>query len=274
VTSPDARFVQWRATLAPGSRVDEVALSWRERNLPPRIEALSVAPQGRDFREGEKSGRSEAVTQTLPNGQKVEYSTLISSARALQELPVWARGLRSLTWRGSDPNGDELRYRVEVRREPDGAWIAIAEDLEVSLLTWDTNTLPDGRHRVRVTAEDREGVPLGEGLSGMATSEAFTIDNTPPRIESLEAVVVPGGVRVTASASDASGRLQRLDLSWDDGAWREVSPEGGITDSARHTVRHTLTTLEPGTHLVSLRAVDAAGNASTSAVQVTVPRKR
>jgi hypothetical protein len=127
---------------------------------------------------------------------------------------------------------------------------------------------------LRVTVDDREGVALGEGLSGQAMSEAFTIDNTPPRIESLEAVVVPGGVRVTATASDATGRLQRLDLSWDDAAWREVSPEGGITDASRHTVRHILTTLEPGTHLVSLRAVDAAGNASTSAVQVTVPRSR
>src|SRR5204862_188463 len=81
----------------------------------PRIEELTVAPQGQGFREGEMSARTETVTQTLAAGQKVEYSATIGGARPVRELPLWARGLRTLSWRGVDPNGDPLRYKVAVR---------------------------------------------------------------------------------------------------------------------------------------------------------------
>src|SRR5207342_2152413 len=98
-----------------------------------------------------------------------------------------ARGMRTLSWRGVDPNGDPLRYRVAVRAEPDGPWIEIAKDLEVSVLTWNTNTLGDGRYRVKVTASDVEGNAVGEALTTETVSEPFGIDNSPPRVTSLDA---------------------------------------------------------------------------------------
>lgn len=276
IVSPSARFLQWRVRLTSAdARVDEVSISRREANLPPRVEDLSVAAQGRDFREGGMSSRTESVTQTLPSGQKVEYSaTIPAGGKALREMPLWARGLRTMQWRGVDPNGDVLRYAVEVRREPEGPWIRIARDLEVSLLTWNTDTFGDGRYRVRVIASDEEGNPIGEGLTGESWSEAFRVDNTAPEVLTLEAVHTKDGVRVTGRARDGQGWLLRLDLSTDDGPWRPVSPTGGIADTGTLEFAVTLPRLEPGAHLVSLRAVDAAGNSATRAVQVTVPVRR
>ncbi len=275
IASPPGRYFQWKVKLGGGeSSVDEVTVSWREPNLPPRVEELSVAAQGQGFREGELGARTEAITQTLPGGQKVEYSATVGGSRPLREMPVWARGLRTLSWRGVDPNGDALRYRVLVRAEPDGDWIEIGKDLEPSLLTWNTNTLPDGRYRVKVEASDREGNAVGEAIVAEAVSEPFHVDNHSPQVTALDASVEGGRVVLSGAASEGEGWLQRLDLSVDDGPWRSLSPEGGFADSPRLTFRVPLPELSPGPHLLSVRAVDAAGNTATRAVRVTAPRAR
>ena len=72
----------------------------------------------------------------------------------------------------------------------------------------------------------------------------------------------------------SSDLLARLDLATDDGDWRTVSPDGGLADQAELSFTVVLTDLEAGTHLISMRAVDEAGNATTRAVQVTVPGAR
>ena len=275
IASPPGRCLQWKVRLGSGdARVDEVTVSYRESNQPPRIDDLQVAPQGQAFREGEMSPRTESITQTLAGGQKVEYSATIGGSRPVREMPIWARGLRTLSWRGVDPNGDPLRYTVAVRADPGGDWIEIGKDLEASVLTWNTNTLGDGRYRVRVTASDVEGNAVGEALTAEAVSEPFSIDNTPPRVTSLEATARGPGVEVTGAAEDGEGWLQRLDLAIDDGAWHSLAPDGGLSDSPRLTYRTVLKDLSPGPHLLSVRAVDAAGNAATRAVRVTVAARK
>jgi hypothetical protein len=275
IASPPGRYLQWKVRLGSAdASVDEVTVSWREPNLAPRIEDLSVAAQGQAFREGEMSPRTESVTQTLPGGQKVEYSATMSGSRPIRELPIWARGLRTLSWRGVDPNGDPLRYRVLVRSEPEGDWIEIGKELEASLLTWNTNTLADGRYRVKVEATDRDGNAVGEALSGEAVSEPFGVDNHAPEVTSLVGIREGERIVISGSASDQEGWLQRLDLSVDDGPWRSLAPEGGFSDAPRLTFRAPVPDLGPGPHLLSVRAVDAAGNSATRAVRVTVPKPR
>ena len=81
-------------------------------------------------------------------------------------------------------------------------------------------------------------------------------------------------MEVTGAAEDGEGWLQRLDLAIDDGAWHSLSPEGGLADSPRLTFRTVLKDLGPGPHLLSVRAVDAAGNAATRAVRVSVAARK
>lgn len=271
VASPAGRYLQWKATLgAAGSRVNEVSIAWREPNLAPRLDEVSVAPQGQDVREGELGMRNESITQALPTGQKVEYSVTRSANKPLRELPLWARGLRTLTWKAGDPNGDALTFRVEVRREDGGEWVEIGKDLEASLFTWNTNTLPDGRYRLRVTASDAGANPIGEEKTGEITSEPFAIDNTPPAIPDLSG----DGASVRGRVADASSPVVRIEVAVDDGDWRAVEPEGGMADARALAFAVTLPGLAAGEHLVSVRAVDMAGNAATRAIHVKVAARR
>jgi hypothetical protein len=271
VASPAARFLQWKVVLGSGTdRVDDVAIAWREQNLAPRLEEITVAPQGQAVREGEMGSRSEAVTQTLSGGQKVEYSVTLPGGKAVREMPVWARGLRTLQWRASDANGDPLRFRVEIRSEEGGDWVEIGKDLEAALFTWNTNTLPDGRYRLRVTASDAPGNPIGEERTGEIVSEPFEIDNTPPVVAELTG----DGARIRGRAQDAASPVSRIDVAVDDGDWRSVVPEGGLGDSRGTGFSFVLPGLKAGEHLVSVRAIDLAGNSATRAIHVKVAAAR
>jgi hypothetical protein len=272
--SPPGRYFQWRATLAGGDpRVESVDIGWREQNLPPRVDELSVAPQGMGFREGELTPRTEPVTQTLPSGTRVEYSFSATNAKGLRALPVVARGLRTLQWKGSDPNGDPLTYKVELQREGATAWTEIAKDLDASSFTWDTNALPDGRYRVRVTASDAAGNGLGEGLTGQATSEPFGIDNTPPTVTRFEARPEPGAVAISGAAEDGQTLITRLEVALDDGDWQLVSPAGGLADQQRVEFSAKIPDVAAGPHSVAVRAVDQAGNTAVRSMPVTVPKR-
>lgn len=276
IPSAPARCLQWRLTLTGGSpRIESVEVAWREQNLAPRVEEVVVAPQGQGFREGDLLPRSESVTQTMPGGQKVEYSISPSTApRVLRDLPMWARGIRTVQWKASDPNGDALLYRAEARAESDGRWIEIGKDLNATAFSWDTNALPDGRYRLRVTASDERVNPVGEERTAEALSEPFTVDNSPPIVSEFEAGGERGGIRIRARAEDGMSPLSRLEISVDDDHWRTVSPEGGLADDRRLSVHALIPGVKPGEHTISLRAVDLAGNTATRAAQVTVPGAR
>src|SRR5439155_17262983 len=113
------------------------------------------------------------------------------------------------------------------------AWIKVVDDLEQSGYVWDTTALPDGRYRVRVTASDAAGNAVGEERTDQATSQPFTIDNTPPVVSALAATARAGSVEVTGTAEDAGSGLARMEVSLDDGEWRAVVPEGGLAGGAR-----------------------------------------
>jgi hypothetical protein len=167
-----------------------------------------------------------------------------------------------------------LRYKVEERAETATDWIKIVDDLEPSAFTWDTNPLPDGRYRLRVTASDAGSNAVGEERIVSQESAPFAIDNTPPRVTALNATGERGAVRIEGEAADESGRLLQLDVAVDEGDWRPLTPDGGLTDTPRATFHARLPDLAPGEHTVSVRAIDLAGNLSSRAARVTVPRER
>ncbi len=274
--APPARYLQWKLVLQDARvRVSAIEAAWRERNLAPRVDDLVVAPQGQGFREGEIAPRMESVTQTLAGGQKVEYTApAATNPKMLRDLPMWAQGLRTLQWRGSDPNGDPLEYRVDVRAAGHDQWIEIGKDLTASSFTWDTRGLPDGRYRVRVTATDRPGNAIGEERTGEAVSEEFVVDNTPPRIERFEARGDRDGVAFSGEAADDANIITRVEVSLDDDEWRVVTPDGGLADAKRVRFHGRWPDVKPGAHTFSVRAVDGGGNPVLSSSHLTIAPAR
>jgi hypothetical protein len=164
-----------------------------------------------------------------------------------------------------------MRYVVHARRDEGDDWFELGKDLEAASFTWDTQALPDGRYRVRVTVSDAIGNPVNEGLTNTLLSEPFTIDNTPPAVTRLDVRGERGGAVIEGRAEDGQSMLTRLEVAVDDGHWRVISPEGGLADERTLSFRTRLDDIPAGERSVAVRAVDLAGNSVVKSVRVTVP---
>lgn len=267
VTSPRARYVQWRARLRSNgtvpARLEDVSLAYLPRNVAPEVLSITVLPVG--------VGLQQAVQiQTDPN---IEASGLDPSifgpVATVPPRRLYQRGARSLQWQAEDRNGDTLEYAIYYRSLNESSFRLLREKLRDNFYTVDSAALADGRYIFRVVASDAPENPGGEALSGERVSEPVDIDNTPPVVRSAGQAQVAGD-RVTArfDVEDATGRLKRADVSIDGGPWRAASPDDGIADSPRETYTLDLQITGAGEHTISLRAFDSSGNVGSARLTI------
>ncbi|HZH30562.1 MAG TPA: hypothetical protein VEY11_07340 [Pyrinomonadaceae bacterium] len=280
VTSPRARFIQWRAVLrAPaagggttaaggagaggGTRIEDVSLAYLPRNVAPEILSITTPPTGVALLPAiqiqvdpnlEASGLDPALIGPVPQ---------VPARRAFQ------RGAVALQWQAEDRNGDTLEYSVYYRAQSEREFHLLREKLRDNFYTVDGAALGDGRYIFKVVATDAPENPVGAALSGERISEPVEIDNTAPTVRAAGDAALNGDrVRVSFNVEDARGRVRRADVSVDGGAWRAVFPEDGIADSPRETFALDLPLAGAGEHTISLRAFDASGNAGSARVLV------
>ncbi|MYF31332.1 MAG: hypothetical protein F4169_21245 [Gammaproteobacteria bacterium] len=188
-----------------------------------------------------------------------------STRQATLGRRVYRRGLRTIQWTASDPNGDELRFDVLYRAEAEEDWRTLRSGVEDLVFTWDTTSAPDGTYLVRIVASDAPSNAPGAALTGLAESTPFDVDNTPPRIDVTP--TMPGAAEATVvfEVSDSHSAVRRVEYSLDTEQWRLLFPQDGIADSR---TEHFSVTVDPDDlDRLVLRATDAMDNASTAAAR-------
>jgi hypothetical protein len=271
VTSPRARFIQWRAVLRAAAasagnvetRMEDVSLAYLPRNVAPEITNITTLPVGVGL-------QTIVQIQTDPN---IESSGLDPSLfGAVAQVPprrLYQRGAHSLQWQAEDRNGDTLEYSVYYRSMNESSFRLLKDKLRDNFFTVDGAALADGRYVFKVVASDAPDNSGGQALTGERTSEPVDIDNTPPVIRSVgEAQVAGDRVRVTFEVEDATGMVKRADTSVDGAAWRAVFPDDGIADSPHERYTLDLPITGAGEHTVSLRAFDMSGNVGSIRISV------
>lgn len=266
VESPAARFLEWRAELTAGSGgvtpvLRAVEVAFLRENLPPVITGVTVSEPSEAYAAGGLP--ADPVTQTLPSGLEVTYS-LRPEAPPPRDLPILTRGLRTAEWEAHDPNDDRLSYDVWVRAEDETEWKLLAEDLERSAHTWDTQSMPDGRYRVKVRADDGPENPPDRAGSDESESAPFVVDNTPPELKGIEASRDGEAIAVGGHATDALSPIIRVEVAVDYGRWQSAFPDDGLFDSLDEAFGLAIPGQEPGEHAVTVRAIDRAGNVATA----------
>src|ERR1041384_4729628 len=112
ISSPRARFIQWRATVrAAGTQswVEDVSVAYLPRNVAPEVLSITALPIG--------VGLQQIVQVTVdPN---VESSGLDPSVFGpVAQVPprrFYQRGARSFQWQAEDRNSDTLEYSIYYR---------------------------------------------------------------------------------------------------------------------------------------------------------------
>jgi hypothetical protein len=270
ITSPKARFIQWRAILrgTTGTRstqpqLEDVSVAYLPRNAAPEVLSINVLPPGVSLQQ----------QLQMPTDPNVEASGLDPAifGMGVQAPPrrIFQRGARSLQWQAEDRNGDTLEYAVYYRSLGETNFRLLKDHIRDTFYTVDAASLADGRYIFKVVASDALDNPTAAAMSGERISEPIDIDNTPPNIRGVVAPMVAGDrVRASFDVEDATGRIKRADVSVDGGAWREIFPDDGIADSQRERFSLDLPITGAGEHTISLRAYDNSNNVGSVSVIV------
>lgn len=173
-----------------------------------------------------------------------------------------------VTWKVDNADSDPLRYRVAFKREGQQQWrdaLKADEVLTKSELEWDTTALPEGKYRVRVEASDEQANPPDQVQKHALESETVLVDNTPPRIDNLTLT----GRRLRAQVVDGTSPIARVEVAVDGKPeWRPLAAADGIFDTPSEAIDSDVAVLvPPGSHIVVVRAYDAAGNAVSRDVE-------
>jgi hypothetical protein len=266
ISSPRARFVQWRATLrsAGGTGqtwMEDVSVAYLPRNVAPEILSISSLPIGVGLQQ-------LAQLQVDPNVESSGLDPAVFGAVAqVQPRRLFQRGARSFQWQAEDRNGDTLEYSIYYRPLNETTFRLLKDKLRDNFYTIDGATLADGRYIIKIIASDAPDNPSGQSLSGERISEPVDIDNTPPVLRVLTSPQTNGsGSRVVFEVDDLTGKIKRGDFSIDGALWTPLFPEDGIADSGHERYSVDLPALGPGEHTVSLRAFDGSGNVGTLSV--------
>jgi hypothetical protein len=265
IDRPRARYIQWMAVLRSGSSgrsplLRDIQVNYLQDNLPPEVASVDVMAPGVVL-----SGSPERSSEPVEGGP---------AARRAQNQPrrSFERGRRSITWKTEDANNDTMRYDVFFKGEDETLWKPLVRGLQDEFHSWDATTMPDGVYRVRVTATDAPSNPAGSELSGVRVSLPFDVDNTPPVVGPIQVSMRGRVADITVSASDSFSAVAEAWYSLDAGDWIPILPVDRIADAPRESYRFQTPELEPGEHVVTVRARDRAGNQGAAKAILTGSR--
>jgi hypothetical protein len=279
VTSPNARYLQWRVVMSgDGTQspvLTSVTTAYLPRNLRPEVASITVHPPGTVFQRPFSTGEMEIAgfedntsdgRQPAQSGSPGGASGLAASAPPLGRR-VYQKGLQTIVWKAEDDNADRLQYDVLYRREGETVWKPLKRGLWDPIFVWDTTSVPDGTYLVKVAASDAPSNSPATALVGDMESVTFDVDNTPPRIEVQP--VTRTGVRttITFAIRDEQSPVHRVEYSLDGSRWQMVYPKDGIPDSRREEFDVLLDGGET-TRSVIIRAADTMNNIATAKAEI------
>jgi hypothetical protein len=269
VLSPAARYIQWKAVFrGPGTStpaLNEVTVAYLNQNLAPQIRSLNISTSGErtGLTGGSSTGNISAVGGvTGASTGQTNFGS--SSFGPTAKTPV------VLSWQADDPNGDQLIYSIYVRAADEQEWHLLKDKLRQASYVIEPTALPDGKYLARLVASDELSNPPEQARKAELVSAPFWIDNTPPEIRVLKQTVSVGAAEVRFRAEDHTSPLRSAEAAIDGEDWRQIYSDEGIVDARVETFTIKASKLEPGEHIIALRAYDTAGNAGIGKAIVRV----
>src|SRR5262245_7263073 len=285
VTSPPARFIQWKLVLsASGSKespvIDSVELAYLQRNVAPRIESVTLQPPNIAFVAMPSLDTGQPVMMSAGGGApggRTPASPTPSRARDRQgvaQMPprqMIREGYRTISWNVRDLNDDDLLVSLYIRGEGETEWKLLKDKIEENFYSWDTRTIPDGNYTIRVVTSDERSNPPDMVEKSERLTERFDIDNTAPAITGLTAQAETGGrARVRFTVSDSATAISEASYIVNGGDPHTMLSTDGILDSYTETFDVLVTGLSGGENTIVVRVKDGAGNQASAKAVINI----
>jgi hypothetical protein len=268
ITSPSARFIQWKAELTTpqdgtAPKVTSVTAAYLTRNARPNVTSVTVHPPGVVFQKPFGSedtpiaGLDDAIADARrPPGLDTNASTSSSLGKRM-----FQKGLQTISWRAEDSDGDRLSYTLLYRREGDATWHDLKSGLTDSIYVWDTAMVADGRYVIRIVASDEPSNTPDRSLSGDHESDPIDVDNTPPVI-TTDVVQVGTATKLTVRVHDAHSPIQKVEYSIGGVGWQLIYPIDGLADSPDEQYEIGLANVADASRVL-IRATDGMQNVAS-----------
>jgi hypothetical protein len=213
--------------------------------------------------------------------------------------PIKDSSVIGVRWSAHDENDDDLIYSLFYRGDNESTWkpLGAKDKITDRAYSFDNGLLPDGGYVIKVVASDGPAHSPEESLTSERESARFEVDNTPPAIADLNAVlesepvgdeggkkkpvrrkdgganVLAAGpeIHVTLLAADSYSPLKRAEYSLDAGEWQFIEPVGLLSDSKAENYDFVIPL--PGgapnvEHVVIVRVYDRFDNMGSAKVVV------
>jgi len=247
ITSPDARYVQYRATLGSGgARLRGVTTYFLPQNQRARVTELTLADA--------TASTGGATGTTPPAAAHVPHSPILK-----------------LRWKVDNADGDDLIYRLHFRAQNETIWRPLAgvigEPLTKAEYDWNTEGVPDGLYVVHVMVSDERAQPGERALTAGFDSVPLLVDNRKPVVRGLTARYPT----LDGRAEDDASVITQLEYAVDGGDWHLFSPADGMADELSEPFSIRLPTLSRGAHAIVVRATDSADNVGAASLVFQAP---
>ncbi len=269
ITSPAARFLQWRAVLTRGTAASpmltSVTVAYLPRNTRPVVTSVTVHPPGVVFQrpysseDGAIAGLDDAVADARRPAGDPGPPAPAPGRRMFQ------KGLQTIAWKAEDADTDRLSYALHFRREGETAWRPLRTELNDTIFVWDTSAVADGRYVLRVSATDSPSNAVDRTLVGERISDPIDIDNTPPAV-TTEITRQGGTSRLVVRVRDVTSPILKLEYSLAGGPWQLVYPADGLADSPEERYEIPLAN-DADAARIMLRATDLLQNVTAAGVK-------
>jgi hypothetical protein len=261
----NGKYVQVRMTLhshrGVSPQVQRLRLAYLRQNLAPFVREVSSTGKGLALY---PLPHDDSKTKVMMLGEKAEAHSGAEEAtrrQAPQRVRQTAeRGSMAIKWLADDPNGDELRFELQVRPVGEAVWTLLKDNLSDPFFTLQTSQFPDGYYIFRVRADDGLSNPDGLERADSRESRAILIDNTAPKFGPLNVKQTRGTTVITTTVADSVSPLTELTYALDAQPPRPILPDDGVLDGPQEALTLRLGSLKPGRHTLTLRAVDEADN--------------
>jgi hypothetical protein len=278
VTSPAARFLQYKATITGASgtsssgspELDEIDIAYLMKNVAPVIEEVEITPANYKFPAPAAASTPSTPTLTLPalgRNRPAASSPALSEPSGSSPALTWSKGQIGVRWLAGDDNGDSLIFKVEIRGVNETDWKLLKDKVRERYYSWDSTAFPDGRYVMRVTASDAPSNPPDQALTTTLESDPFLIDNAPPEITNLRGAPSGGKIEVSFHAKDGLSVIGKAEYSVNGGEWLLVEPVTRLTDSQEEDYRVAIDRT-PGETTIAVRVADEYENQCVSKIVV------
>jgi len=242
VSSPAARFVQYRIRIQKKARVWNTQLFYLPRNQQATITEVSV--DGQDSGSKGKSSSSKSKSAGAPPDADPEVK---------------------IEWKVDNADKDPLRYELWFALEGTDQWLPILAEDEILTKTeykWDTTSVPAGYYLVKVLAVDDTVNDPELAASHTKISHPLLVDNDPPKV-TLKIKPGKGKATFTGTVTDGFSEITRIEITLDGGPWKTLFPQDLIFDEQKESFSYTAGTLGKGPHTATVRAYDRRMNGTS-----------